>query len=184
MGRDVWSQRHSGEGCVQPAAVGMEGGSLQEWSTLAGGAGADVAARLVGAAPPRPSTRRCHTTPCQPPLEMLPHKPLGTSRYSPHPTPHPTLLQAYRSAYEDEIRKERANFSDDQLCATPFGVDVVGITEFVALTGALVGGTLVWGGGSCVLCLRGVLVGITELMVLPGTLVIGACTLLCGVWGV
>ena len=27
-----------------------------------------------------------------------------------------------------------------KLCATPFGVDVVGITEFVALTGALVGG--------------------------------------------
>ena len=28
----------------------------------------------------------------------------------------------------------------DKLCATPFGVDVVGITEFIALTGALVGG--------------------------------------------
>ena len=27
-----------------------------------------------------------------------------------------------------------------KLCATPFGVDVVGITELVALTGALVGG--------------------------------------------
>lgn len=27
-----------------------------------------------------------------------------------------------------------------KLCATPFGVDVVGITEFIALTGALVGG--------------------------------------------
>ena len=29
-----------------------------------------------------------------------------------------------------------------KLCATPFGVDVVGITEFIALTGALVGGRL------------------------------------------
>lgn len=29
-----------------------------------------------------------------------------------------------------------------KLCATPFGVDVVGITEFIALTGALVGGGL------------------------------------------
>ena len=27
-----------------------------------------------------------------------------------------------------------------KLCATPFGVDIVGITEFVALIGALVGG--------------------------------------------
>jgi hypothetical protein len=27
-----------------------------------------------------------------------------------------------------------------KLCATPFGVDVVGITEFVGLVGALVGG--------------------------------------------
>lgn len=30
-----------------------------------------------------------------------------------------------------------------KLCATPFGVDVVGITELVALTGALVGGTFI-----------------------------------------
>lgn len=29
---------------------------------------------------------------------------------------------------------------DGRLCATPFGVDVVGITEFIALLGALVGG--------------------------------------------
>lgn len=27
-----------------------------------------------------------------------------------------------------------------KLCATPFGIDIVGITEFVALVGALVGG--------------------------------------------
>lgn len=28
----------------------------------------------------------------------------------------------------------------DKLCATPFGIDVVGITELIALVGALVGG--------------------------------------------
>lgn len=27
-----------------------------------------------------------------------------------------------------------------KLCATPYGVDIVGITEFIALVGALVGG--------------------------------------------
>lgn len=27
-----------------------------------------------------------------------------------------------------------------KLCATPYGIDIVGITEFVALVGALVGG--------------------------------------------
>jgi hypothetical protein len=27
-----------------------------------------------------------------------------------------------------------------KLCATPFGIDIVGITEFIALAGALVGG--------------------------------------------
>jgi tetratricopeptide (TPR) repeat protein len=37
---------------------------------------------------------------------------------------------------EEESRRSPAN----QFCATPFGIDVVGITEFVALTGALVGG--------------------------------------------
>jgi hypothetical protein len=31
--------------------------------------------------------------------------------------------------------------SEGKLCATPFGIDVVGITEAIALTGALVGGT-------------------------------------------
>lgn len=46
----------------------------------------------------------------------------------------------------EELRAGRAAAPDEQLCATPFGVDVVGITEFVALTGALVGGArrLVW----------------------------------------
>ena len=50
---------------------------------------------------------------------------------------------------QKEITKQRQMFERearegqlDKLCATPFGVDVVGITEFIALTGALVGGTL------------------------------------------
>lgn len=49
-------------------------------------------------------------------------------------------VQAARQAYVEELRAGRAAAPDEQLCATPFGVDVVGITEFVALTGALVGG--------------------------------------------
>ena len=40
----------------------------------------------------------------------------------------------------EELRAGRAAAPDEPLCATPFGVDVEGITEFVALTGALVGG--------------------------------------------
>jgi tetratricopeptide (TPR) repeat protein len=39
-----------------------------------------------------------------------------------------------------EIEQESRRSPADQFCATPFGIDVVGITEFVALTGALVGG--------------------------------------------
>lgn len=39
-----------------------------------------------------------------------------------------------------EIEEESRRSPADQFCATPFGIDVVGITEFVALTGALVGG--------------------------------------------
>ncbi|KAL4427908.1 hypothetical protein ABPG75_001997 [Micractinium tetrahymenae] len=49
-------------------------------------------------------------------------------------------LEAVRSEYNEEVRKAKQSAPDDQLCATPFGVDVVGITEFIALTGALVGG--------------------------------------------
>lgn len=45
-----------------------------------------------------------------------------------------------RSEYNEEVRKAKESAPADQLCATPFGVDVVGITEFIALTGALVGG--------------------------------------------
>lgn len=52
-----------------------------------------------------------------------------------HPPP-----QAVRSEYNEEVRKAKESAPADQLCATPFGVDVVGITEFIALTGALVGG--------------------------------------------
>lgn len=46
------------------------------------------------------------------------------------------LAQA-RSQFVTEAERNRG---EGQLCATPFGIDVVGITEFVALTGALVGG--------------------------------------------
>ena len=46
-------------------------------------------------------------------------------------------LKRQRSVLEAEASKSQR---EGQLCATPFGVDVVGITEFVALTGALVGG--------------------------------------------
>lgn len=43
-----------------------------------------------------------------------------------------------RNQLESEVK--RTQVANNQLCATPFGIDVVGITEFVALTGALVGG--------------------------------------------
>jgi tetratricopeptide (TPR) repeat protein len=45
-------------------------------------------------------------------------------------------LAEVRSEFEEEAKKTY----DGKLCATPFGVDVVGITEAIALTGALVGG--------------------------------------------
>ncbi|PSC69769.1 FLUORESCENT IN BLUE chloroplastic [Micractinium conductrix] len=48
--------------------------------------------------------------------------------------------QEVRSEYEQELRRARETAPEDQLCATPYGIDVVGITEFIALTGALVGG--------------------------------------------
>ena len=41
-----------------------------------------------------------------------------------------------------ELEAQGAETSNGKLCATPFGIDVVGITEAVALTGALVGGLL------------------------------------------
>ena len=45
-------------------------------------------------------------------------------------------IQKQRQQLEQEARAGQL----DKLWATPFGVDVVGITEFIALTGALVGG--------------------------------------------
>ena len=57
------------------------------------------------------------------------------------------LRQEKEEQVQREISKQRQMFEReakdgqlDKLCATPFGVDVVGITEFIALTGALVGG--------------------------------------------
>lgn len=57
------------------------------------------------------------------------------------------LRQEKEEQVQREITKQRQMFEReakngqlDKLCATPFGVDVVGITEFIALTGALVGG--------------------------------------------
>lgn len=59
------------------------------------------------------------------------------------------LRQEKEELVQKEITKQRQMFERearegqlDKLCATPFGVDVVGITEFIALTGALVGGML------------------------------------------
>lgn len=46
------------------------------------------------------------------------------------------LLLEEKEKFETESRQTMAG----KLCATPFGVDIVGITEFVALVGALVGG--------------------------------------------
>ena len=65
------------------------------------------------------------------------------------------LRQEKEELVQKEITKQRQMFERearegqlDKLCATPFGVDVVGITEFIALTGALVGGTLIIGKGT------------------------------------
>ncbi|GFR50693.1 hypothetical protein Agub_g12946 [Astrephomene gubernaculifera] len=47
-------------------------------------------------------------------------------------------LLAERQKLEEEVKQQQQQ--EGKLCATPFGVDVVGITELVALIGALVGG--------------------------------------------
>ena len=47
-----------------------------------------------------------------------------------------TELNRARMELETEGRATQLG----KLCATPFGVDIVGITEFIALIGALVGG--------------------------------------------
>lgn len=42
---------------------------------------------------------------------------------------------------ENEVRQEIKQSKDDgKLCATPFGIDIVGISEALALVGAIVGG--------------------------------------------
>lgn len=45
-------------------------------------------------------------------------------------------IERERQILESEAEKSQVG----KLCATPFGIDIVGITEFVALVGALVGG--------------------------------------------
>lgn len=45
-------------------------------------------------------------------------------------------IEAERAMLEEEGRQSAIG----KLCATPFGIDIVGITEFIALVGALVGG--------------------------------------------
>lgn len=45
-------------------------------------------------------------------------------------------IERERQLLESEAEKSQVG----KLCATPFGIDIVGITEFVALVGALVGG--------------------------------------------
>jgi tetratricopeptide (TPR) repeat protein len=47
-------------------------------------------------------------------------------------------LEKVKEEYEAEARE--SILKNGSLCATPFGIDIVGISEFVALTGALVGG--------------------------------------------
>jgi hypothetical protein len=45
-------------------------------------------------------------------------------------------IEREREKLESEARQSQVG----KLCATPYGIDIVGITEFVALVGALVGG--------------------------------------------
>jgi len=47
-------------------------------------------------------------------------------------------IEKVKEEYEAEARE--SILKNGSLCATPFGIDIVGISEFVALTGALVGG--------------------------------------------
>ena len=50
-------------------------------------------------------------------------------------------IEAERAALEAQaLASQGGGGAPATLCATPFGIDVVGITEFVALVGALVGG--------------------------------------------
>lgn len=84
-------------------------------------------------------TRRCccakHCAACSP--TRLPSGSL-CRRPRPRPAPSPPPAPARRRAPVPPRPLTPAQ--GNQLCATPFGVDVVGITEVVALIGALVGG--------------------------------------------
>ncbi len=51
-----------------------------------------------------------------------------------------TQVVAELNRARTELETEGRATQLGKLCATPFGVDIVGITEFVALIGALVGG--------------------------------------------
>lgn len=57
------------------------------------------------------------------------------------------LRQELEGEARQQIEEERLKLEEEgrqsqmgKLCATPFGIDIVGITEFIALVGALVGG--------------------------------------------
>uniref|UniRef100_A0A383W3H6 Uncharacterized protein n=1 Tax=Tetradesmus obliquus TaxID=3088 RepID=A0A383W3H6_TETOB len=54
--------------------------------------------------------------------------------------PAAPAAEPFLSAVREEITQQREASQGSQLCATPFGVDVVGLTVFVALLGAAVGG--------------------------------------------
>jgi hypothetical protein len=53
---------------------------------------------------------------------------------------HPSQVRAELDKARMDLEKEGRSTQVGKLCATPFGVDIVGITELVALIGALVGG--------------------------------------------
>ena len=57
-------------------------------------------------------------------------------------TPTHAQVVAELNRARTELETEGRATQLGKLCATPFGVDIVGITEFVALIGALVGGEL------------------------------------------
>ncbi|KAK9800908.1 hypothetical protein WJX73_009849 [Symbiochloris irregularis] len=57
------------------------------------------------------------------------------------------LRQEAEGPLRDELKRARSELEKEgratqygKLCATPFGIDVVGITELIALTGAIIGG--------------------------------------------
>lgn len=52
------------------------------------------------------------------------------------------LRLAKETAAKEDLEKEVRETQLGKFCATPFGVDIVGITEAVGLIGAVVGGKL------------------------------------------